>query len=53
MFFHDFFGGMTEKMMPSLNGSRLSTSSSSAFPPSVIICRRDQQATRLLNRMRT
>lgn len=32
-----FLGGMTLKMIPSENGSMLSTSSSSAFPPSVII----------------
>jgi hypothetical protein len=38
MFFHDFLGGITENIMPSEKGSRLSTSSSSAFPPSVIIC---------------
>mmetsp|Transcript_13013 Transcript_13013/g.32437 ORF Transcript_13013/g.32437 Transcript_13013/m.32437 type:complete len:317 (-) Transcript_13013:1274-2224(-) len=37
MFFHDFLGGRTLKMMPSVNGSRLSMSSSSASPPSVII----------------
>jgi hypothetical protein len=39
MFFHDFLGGMTEKTIPSENGSRLSTSSSSALPPSVIYAR--------------
>lgn len=37
MFFQLFLGGITEKMMPSENGSMLSTSSSSALPPSVII----------------
>mmetsp|Transcript_46776 Transcript_46776/g.111354 ORF Transcript_46776/g.111354 Transcript_46776/m.111354 type:complete len:269 (-) Transcript_46776:2517-3323(-) len=37
MFFHDFFGGRTEKTMPSEKGSSESTSSSSASPPSVII----------------
>ena len=40
IFFQLFLGGITEKMIPSENGSILSTSSSSAFPPSVIICRR-------------
>ena len=39
MFFQLFLGGITLKMIPSENGSRLSTSSSSALPPSVIICR--------------
>eukprot|EP00162_Nutomonas_longa_P006808 comp17288_c0_seq1/m.28951 comp17288_c0_seq1/g.28951 ORF comp17288_c0_seq1/g.28951 comp17288_c0_seq1/m.28951 type:complete len:522 (-) comp17288_c0_seq1:1077-2642(-) len=37
MFFQLFLGGRTEKMMPSLNGSSESTSSSSASPPRVII----------------
>jgi len=37
MFFQLFLGGMTLKTMPSEKGSRLSTSSSSALPPSVII----------------
>ena len=37
MFFQLFLGGITLKMMPSENGSILSTNSSSAFPPSVII----------------
>ena len=37
MFFQDFFGGRTEKTIPSENGSSESTSSSSASPPSVII----------------
>ncbi|KAH3669466.1 hypothetical protein OGAPHI_001587 [Ogataea philodendri] len=37
MFFHDFFGGITENRIPSENGSKESTSSSSAFPPMVII----------------
>mmetsp|Transcript_93753 Transcript_93753/g.264718 ORF Transcript_93753/g.264718 Transcript_93753/m.264718 type:complete len:231 (-) Transcript_93753:3296-3988(-) len=35
--FQLFFGGLTLKLMPSLNGSSVSTSSSSASPPSVII----------------
>lgn len=38
MFFRLFFGGMTLKIMPSENGSILSTNSSSALPPKVIIC---------------
>jgi len=38
MFFQLFLGGITLKMIPSENGSRLSTSSSSALPPIVIIC---------------
>ena len=37
MFFQLFFGGRTEKTMPSENGSRESTSSNSASPPNVII----------------
>ena len=37
MFFQLFFGGITLKMIPSEKGSILSTSSNSAFPPSVII----------------
>ena len=37
MFFQLFFGGLTLKTIPSLNGSRVSTSSSSASPPSVTI----------------
>ncbi len=37
MFFQLFLGGRTEKTMPSEKGSRESTSSSSASPPSVII----------------
>lgn len=37
MFFQLFFGGRTLKTIPSENGSRLSTSSSSASPPRVII----------------
>lgn len=37
IFFQLFFGGMTLKMMPSENGSMLSTNSSSALPPRVII----------------
>ena len=39
MFFHDFLGGITLKIIPSENGSRESTNSSSALPPKVIICR--------------
>lgn len=46
MFFQLFFGGMTLKMIPSENGSRESTNSSSAFPPSVIICRKLVSARR-------
>lgn len=37
MFFQDFLGGITLNRMPSENGSRESTSSSSALPPMVII----------------
>ena len=37
MFFQDFLGGRTLKTIPSANGSRLSTNSSSASPPRVII----------------
>ncbi|KAH3679833.1 hypothetical protein WICPIJ_008495 [Wickerhamomyces pijperi] len=37
MFFHDFFGGITENKIPSENGSNESTSSNSALPPIVII----------------
>ena len=37
MFFQLFFGGITEKIIPSEKGSMLSTNSSSAFPPNVII----------------
>ena len=37
MFFQLFFGGITLKIIPSEKGSILSTSSSSAFPPRVII----------------
>lgn len=40
IFFQLFFGGLTLKTTPSENGSRESTSSSSASPPSVIICNR-------------
>lgn len=36
IFFQLFLGGMTLKRMPSLKGSSESTSSSSAFPPSVM-----------------
>lgn len=39
MFFHVFFGGMTEKRTPSENGSDVSYSSSSALPPRVMSCR--------------
>lgn len=38
MFFQLFLGGRTLNTMPSENGSRESTSSSSASPPRVIIC---------------
>jgi len=37
IFFQLFFGGMTLNKIPSEKGSRLSTSSSSALPPIVII----------------
>jgi hypothetical protein len=37
MFFQLFLGGITLNNIPSENGSRLSTSSNSAFPPMVII----------------
>lgn len=37
MFFQLFFGGITLKFTPSEKGSIVSTRSSSAFPPSVII----------------
>jgi hypothetical protein len=37
MFFQLFLGGITLNKIPSENGSRLSTSSNSAFPPIVII----------------
>lgn len=37
MLFQLFFGGITLNEMPSEKGSRLSTSSSSALPPRVII----------------
>ena len=40
IFFQLFFGGRTLNTIPSENGSRLSTSSSSASPPSVIIFER-------------
>lgn len=46
IFFQLFLGGMTLKMIPSEKGSRESTSSNSAFPPSVIIC----QPTKLVNK---
>lgn len=36
MFFQDFFGGITLKRIPSEKGSRLSTNSNSALPPSVM-----------------
>jgi len=35
MFFQDFLGGRTLNTIPSEKGSRLSTSSSSASPPSL------------------
>lgn len=44
MHFQLFLGGLTLKTTPSENGSKESTSSSSASPPSVIIC---WQITRL------
>src|SRR5882762_10434623 len=37
MFFQHFLGGMTLKIIPSEKGSMLSTNSSSALPPKVII----------------
>src|SRR5271170_6595003 len=37
IFFQLFFGGITLNKIPSENGSKLSTSSNSAFPPIVII----------------
>jgi hypothetical protein len=37
MFFQLFLGGMTLKIIPSEKGSMLSTNSSSALPPKVII----------------
>ena len=37
IFFQLFLGGMTLKMIPSEKGSMLSTNSSSALPPRVII----------------
>ena len=39
IFFQLFFGGLTLKTTPSEKGSKESTSSSSASPPSVIIYR--------------
>lgn len=39
IFFQLFFGGLTLKTTPSEKGSRESTSSSSASPPRVIICK--------------
>lgn len=40
IFFQLFLGGLTLNTTPSEKGSKESTSSSSASPPSVIICRR-------------
>src|SRR5260221_5130606 len=36
-------------MMPSVNGSKLSTNSSSAFPPNIIICSVYHQSSAALN----
>jgi hypothetical protein len=46
MFFQLFLGGITLKMMPSENGSMLSTNSSSAFPPRVIIYPHEERKRR-------
>jgi hypothetical protein len=42
IFFQLFLGGITLKIMPSEKGSKLSTSSSSALPPRVIIWRKTE-----------
>ena len=52
MFFQLFLGGITLKIIPSENGSSESTSSSSALPPSVIICARGQRGERTARRRR-